>query len=171
ALFADPPDAPANLDIAIGIVRIDDRHRHGGALFEIARLHATFRGVHANETIGVIEPHRGCLRRSVRHEGGDDRKRFLALQQVEIVVGNVCHDTSLRVQHSGTRGDSAAAFRYYYSVNSWWRCAPISGLTFSCCAEVIGETGADIGYEQFTDAHPALRELLLIKAGEESVQR
>src|SRR5262249_55760940 len=50
-------------------------------------------------------------------------------------------------------------------------CQASTGLTFSCCAEVIGETGADIGYEQFIDPHPALRALLLIKVGEESVQR
>jgi hypothetical protein len=42
---------------------------------------------------------------------------------------------------------------------------------FSRCAEIIGETGADIGYEEFVNAHPALRELLLIKVGQESIQR
>src|SRR5262249_50443854 len=42
---------------------------------------------------------------------------------------------------------------------------------FSRCAEIIGETGADIGYEEIVDAHPALRELLLIKVGQESIQR
>src|SRR5262249_5676115 len=42
---------------------------------------------------------------------------------------------------------------------------------FSRCAEIIGETGADIGYEEIVDAHPALRELLLINVGQESIQR
>src|SRR5262249_46221633 len=41
---------------------------------------------------------------------------------------------------------------------------------FSRCAEIVGETGADIGYEEFVNAQPALRELLLIKVGQESIQ-
>jgi hypothetical protein len=42
---------------------------------------------------------------------------------------------------------------------------------FSRRAQIIGETGADVRHEQFIDAHPALRELLLIKVGHESIQR
>src|SRR5215472_5024291 len=42
---------------------------------------------------------------------------------------------------------------------------------FARCAEIIGETGADIGYEELVNAHLAFRELLLIKVGHESIQR
>jgi hypothetical protein len=39
------------------------------------------------------------------------------------------------------------------------------------CAQIIGEAGPDIRCEQLIDAHPALRELLLIEVRHESIQR
>src|ERR1700730_3310951 len=90
-LFGAAPDPPADLDIAIGIVRINDRERDRSAGFQVASLHPAFCGIYPNDAVLVVEPDRGDLRRPVRHRRCERGKCLLPLQQIEILVGDSCH--------------------------------------------------------------------------------
>ena len=68
ALFGHVPDPAADLDVAIGIVGVEDRKRHRRAFLHIACLHPTFRGIDPDLPVRVVEPYGGHLRRPVRHD-------------------------------------------------------------------------------------------------------
>src|SRR5262249_15858513 len=103
AVFRDEPDATADLDVTVRIVGIGDRKRDGRVFLQVARFDSSLRGVHPNETILVIAPDRRHLRRSIRHECSQIRKRLLPLKQVEISFGNDCHGTDLFGEDSARR--------------------------------------------------------------------
>jgi len=77
ALFGRPPHPAADLDVAVGIVRIEDRQRDPRAFFHVACLDPALGGVYPDHPVGVVEPHRRHLRRAVRHDRREMGKRLL----------------------------------------------------------------------------------------------
>src|SRR5215469_8863920 len=75
--FDGAPDAAADLHIAVGVVGVHDRERHRRARFQGSRLDAALGRVHPDLPVGVVEPDRGYLRRSVRQYGRQIGKRLL----------------------------------------------------------------------------------------------
>src|SRR5262249_18960909 len=122
AVFRDAPYAAANLDVTVWVVGIDDGEGHGRTFFQVTRLDPSLRGVHPNETILVIAPDRRHLRRSIRHDGSQIRKRLLPLQQVEVLFGNDRHGTNLFAQDSATRAKTHPATLATFAAAIWDGC-------------------------------------------------
>ena len=62
AIFGDLDDATANLDITVGIFRIDDGHRNAGIAADVAILLASLGGVEDYALAVKVAPHRRDLR-------------------------------------------------------------------------------------------------------------
>src|SRR5262249_46485447 len=99
ALLGDPAHPAAHLQIAVGVVRVEDRQRDPRALRHVAILDAAARRVHPDRAVDIIEPHRRRLRRTVGHQRREMGKGLLTAEQVEILVGDGGHRGLLR----GTR--------------------------------------------------------------------
>src|SRR5205823_2567741 len=57
----------------------------------IARLDPALGGVHPDHAAGVVEPHRGHLRRAVLHDRREMREGLFLLQQIAKIFGNDRH--------------------------------------------------------------------------------
>ena len=91
ALLHALSDAAAYLDVAVGVVGVHDRQRDRRPRSQGARLDPALGRVHADHPVGVIEPYRGHLGRSVHHDRGQIGESLLLLQQIEIIFGDDCH--------------------------------------------------------------------------------
>src|ERR1700727_2406103 len=111
ALFGHVLDPPTNLDVPIGIVGVEDRKRHRRAFRHIACLHTTFRRIHPDLAVRVVEPYRGHLRRPIRHDCREVSESRFLLQQIQILRGNFHHDclSSRSLCVTSARGTSQAA--------------------------------------------------------------
>src|SRR5580698_562648 len=84
----------AHLQIAIGIVRVENRQRYWCADLHVARLDAPLGRVHTQHPVHVIEPYRGHLWCSVRHDRGEVSKGLLVTEQIEKLLRYVGHHRS-----------------------------------------------------------------------------
>jgi hypothetical protein len=80
ALFGHMPDPTTDLDITLGIVRIEYRKRYNCAFFHITCLHATFRRIYPDLAVRVVEPYERNFRCPIRHDCRQMRKRRFLLQ-------------------------------------------------------------------------------------------
>src|SRR3984957_5871673 len=92
ALFGHVLDPPTNLDVPIGIVGVEARKRPRRAFRHIACLHTTFRRIHPDLAVRVVDPYRGHLRRPIRHDCREVSESRFLLQQIQILRGNFHHD-------------------------------------------------------------------------------
>src|SRR5271166_1727531 len=106
SVFRDACDTAANLDIAVWILRVDDRERDRCTFLQIARLDPPLGGVDAHMSVLEVEPDRRHLGRAVRHRGGDDGKRLLLSQQVEIFFWSSRHGLCSLLCGSLSKGGS-----------------------------------------------------------------
>src|SRR4051812_45563224 len=82
ALLRHSRHAPADLQVAVRILRVLDRDGHARIALEVLVLHAPARGVEADVGAVEVDPHRRHLRRAVGADGGDVSERLLALEEI-----------------------------------------------------------------------------------------
>src|SRR5262245_27197116 len=106
--FNRTEDTAADLDVAVGIVRIHDCECDWRGRFQGPRWDAAVGGVHADVPAVVIEPHWYHLRRSIRHYRSQTGKRFLLTEEVEVIVGNAHHFMILAVEKAPVQQNASA---------------------------------------------------------------
>jgi hypothetical protein len=74
----------AHLQIAIGVVGIEDRQRDRRTLLHVAVLDPAARRIDPDRAAGIVEPHRRHLRRAVRHQRRQIGKGFLVAEQIGV---------------------------------------------------------------------------------------